>query len=78
MDEIFKKKYLKYKKKYLLLKGGAGTFYLYISGIAEYVNPDYNDVWNNHIKKRILDKILPHFTNIEIRYYNYNEINNIF
>jgi hypothetical protein len=34
MEEIFKKKYLKYKKKYLLLKGGAGTFYLYISGIA--------------------------------------------
>jgi len=68
MNELYKKKYLKYKQKYLLLKGGAGTFYLYINGIAEYV--DGSDIWNNHIKKRILDKILPHFTQIEIRYYD--------
>ena len=75
MNSLYKQKYLKYKKKYFLLKGGDRTFYLYISGIAEYVkhpNRDYNnlDVWNTYIKQMILNKIPPIFTNIEIRYYD--------
>ena len=70
MNSLYKQKYLKYKKKYFLLKGGDKTFYLYISGIAEYVKYLDKDVWNTHIKQMILNKIPPIFTNIEIRYYD--------
>jgi hypothetical protein len=71
MNKSYKDKYLKYKKKYLELKqkGGAKVFYLFVTGIAEYLQ--YDNFWCTTLKKTIIKKIPSYiFNSVKIIYYD--------